>query len=133
MRGGRREGAGRPQGARNKRTRDVEAAMKAVAEEFAEAVPNAFTGDSVAFLQTVYKDPKLPLGMRMDAAAKAARFERPMLTSTNVRLIRSIAGGFARRCATSSIAPAAPSMFVRRSLIGRQEAGLIVDGGLTAT
>ena len=30
--------------------------MKAVAEEFAEAVPDAFAGDGVAFLQTVYKD-----------------------------------------------------------------------------
>jgi hypothetical protein len=42
MRGGRREGAGRPRGATNKLTREVEAAMKAVAEEFAEAVPDAF-------------------------------------------------------------------------------------------
>ena len=64
--------------------------MKTVAEEFAEAVPDAFTGDGVAFLQTVYKDPKLPLAVRMDAAAKAARFERPMLASSNVRVIRSI-------------------------------------------
>jgi hypothetical protein len=88
MRGGRREGAGRPLGAKNKLTREVEAAMKAVAEEFAEAVPDAFTGDGVAFLQTVYKDPKLPLAVRMDAAAKAARFERPMLASSNVRVIR---------------------------------------------
>ena len=64
--------------------------MKAVAEEFAEAVPDAFVGDGVAFLQTVYKDPKLPLSTRMDAAAKAARFERPMLSATNMRVIRSI-------------------------------------------
>ena len=90
MRGGRREGAGRPQGAKNKRTREVEAVMKAVAEEFAEMVPDAFAGDGVALLQTIYKDPKLPLGIRMDAAAKAARFERPMLTSSNVRVIRSV-------------------------------------------
>jgi hypothetical protein len=89
MRGGRREGAGRPRGATNKLTREVEAAMKAVAEEFAEAVPDAFAGDGVAFLQTVYKDPKLPLSIRMDAAGKAARFERPMLASSNVRVIRS--------------------------------------------
>jgi hypothetical protein len=90
MRGGRREGAGRPQGAKNKRTREVEAAMKAVAQEFAESVPEAFAGDGVAFLQTVYKDPKLPLGIRMDAAAKAVRFERPMLASNNVRVITDV-------------------------------------------
>jgi hypothetical protein len=88
MRGGRREGAGRPRGAKNKRTREVEAAMKTVAEEFAEAVPDAFAGDGVAFLQTVYKDPRHSLAVRMDAAAKAARFERPMLASSNVRVIR---------------------------------------------
>ena len=89
MRGGRRGGAGRPRGAKNMRTREVEAAMKVVADEFAEAVPDAFAGDSVAFLQTVYKDPKLPLSTRLDAAAKAARFERPMLTSSNMRVINS--------------------------------------------
>jgi hypothetical protein len=44
----------------------------------------------VAFLPTIYKDPTLPHGMRMDAAAKAAPFERPMLASTDVRLIRRI-------------------------------------------
>lgn len=64
--------------------------MKVVADEFAEAVPDAFAGDGVAFLQTVYKDPKLPLSTRLDAAAKAARFERPMLSATNMRVIRSI-------------------------------------------
>ena len=37
MRGGRRGGAGRPRGAKNMRTREVEAAMKVVADEFAEA------------------------------------------------------------------------------------------------
>ena len=89
MRGGRRGGAGRPRGAKNMRTREVEAAMKVVADEFAEAVPDAFAGDGVAFLQTVYKDPKLPLSTRLDAAAKAARFERPMLTSSNMRVINS--------------------------------------------
>ena len=91
MRGGRREGAGRPSGARNKRTRDVEAAMKEVAVQFAEAVPDAFQGDGVAFLQTVYKNPALPLAVRLDAAAKAARFERPMLSASNVRVISSVA------------------------------------------
>ena len=32
--------------------------MEAVAEEFAEVLPNAFAGDGVAFLQTVYKIPR---------------------------------------------------------------------------
>jgi hypothetical protein len=62
--------------------------MQAVAVKFAEAVPDAFEGDGVAFLQTVYKNPALPLSVRLDAAAKAARFERPMLSATNMRVIR---------------------------------------------
>ena len=35
------------------RTREVEAAMKVVADEFAEAVADAFAGDGAAFLQIV--------------------------------------------------------------------------------
>jgi len=50
--------------------------MKAVVQEFSATVPDAFAGDAVAFLQTVYKDPIIPLRVRLDAAAKAARFER---------------------------------------------------------
>ena len=63
----------RSQAVPDRRQGEVEAAMKVVASEFAEAVPDAFAGDGVAFLQTVYKDPRLPLSIRMDAAAKAAR------------------------------------------------------------
>lgn len=55
MRDVRREGAGRPRGAKNKCTREVKAAMKAVAQEFAETIPDAFAGDGVSFLQTVYR------------------------------------------------------------------------------
>ena len=90
MQGGRREGAGRPRGAKNKRTPEVEAAMKAAVANFAEVVPDAFAGDGVAFLQVVYKNPSMPLAVRLDAAAKAARFERPMLATSNVRVIRRI-------------------------------------------
>jgi hypothetical protein len=49
-----------------------------------------FEGDGVACLQTVYKNPSLPLPVRLDAAAKAARFVRPMLSATNMRVIRSL-------------------------------------------
>jgi hypothetical protein len=85
MRGGRREGAGRPPGARNKRTVEAEEAMNAVVQEFSATVPDVFAGDAVAFLQTVYKDPRIPLHVRLDAAAKAARFERPTSGASGVR------------------------------------------------
>ena len=65
MRGGKREGAGRPSGARNKRTRAVEAAMEVVREKFEAAVPAAFEGDGVAFLQVVYRDPANPIEVRI--------------------------------------------------------------------
>jgi hypothetical protein len=61
-----------------------------VAERLKETVPHAFEGDGVAFLQTVYKNPTLPLSIRLDAAAKAARFDRLMLSATNMRVIRSL-------------------------------------------
>jgi hypothetical protein len=51
--------------------------MNAVVQEASATVPDAFPGDAVAFLQTVYKNPTIPLRVRLDAAAKAARFERP--------------------------------------------------------
>src|SRR6476661_3735635 len=85
MRGGPREGAGRPTGARNRRTVAVERAMKVVAERLKQAVPDAFEGDGVAYLQTVYRDPHQPTELRMDAAAKAARFERPTLAAIAVQ------------------------------------------------
>ena len=55
--------------------------MKAVVQEFSATVPDVFAGDAVAFLQTIYKDPRIPLHVRLDAAAKAARFERPASTT----------------------------------------------------
>jgi hypothetical protein len=55
--------------------------MRAVVQEFSATVPDVFAGDAVAFLQTVYKDPRIPLPVRIDAAAKAARFERPASTT----------------------------------------------------
>ena len=84
MRGGRRQGAGRPKGSRNKRTVAVEQAMQVVAEKLKHSVPDAFEGDGVAFLQSVYRDPSFPVALRLDAAAKAARFERPMLAATAI-------------------------------------------------
>ena len=82
MTGGRREGAGRPRGAKNKRTLESEAEMKAAAEELAATMPSAFPGDGVAYLQSVYKNPENPLRLRIDAAAKAARFERSIKASS---------------------------------------------------
>jgi hypothetical protein len=85
MRGGRREGAGRPKGAKNQRTVAVEQAMQVVAEKLRQSVPNAFEGDGVAYMQSIYRDPSFSQELRLDAAAKAARFERPTLAAIAVQ------------------------------------------------
>jgi len=85
MRGGRREGAGRPKGAKGKRTVAVEQAMQVMAEKLKQAVPEAFEGGGVAYMQPVYRDPSFSQELRLDAAAKAARFERPQLSAIAVQ------------------------------------------------
>jgi hypothetical protein len=85
MRGGRREGAGRPAGRKNRRTREVEEAMQVVAEKVLEEVPDAFAGDGVALMQVIYRDPSQPIELRLSAANMAARFERPTLGALAVK------------------------------------------------
>jgi hypothetical protein len=85
QRGGKREGSGRPAGAKNKRTAAIEAAALVVVERFKAEVPMAFDGDGVAFLQVVYRDPGQPIELRLDAAKAASRYERPALAATLTR------------------------------------------------
>jgi hypothetical protein len=85
MRGGKRASSGRPAGAKNKRTVAVEAAARAIAERFKAEVPTAFEGDGVAYMQSVYRDPAFSHELRLEAAAKAARFERPTLAAVAVQ------------------------------------------------
>jgi len=42
-----------------------------------------FKGDAHAFLMMVYKDPSLPLALRLDAAKAAIPFEKPALAATS--------------------------------------------------
>ena len=70
---------GRQAGTKNKRTKELERATAVAAEAIADAIPEAFAGDAHAFLMTVYKDPSHPLPVRLDAAGKAIRFEKPAL------------------------------------------------------
>jgi hypothetical protein len=67
--GGRRPGAGRPKGARNKRTNElVEAADVLVAT----------LHEPLALLQMIYKDTSQPIDRRMAAASICAKYERPI-------------------------------------------------------
>jgi hypothetical protein len=81
MKGGKRPGAGRPNGAKNKRTEEREAAMQQVAEQLAEVLPQCFEGDAHALLMAVYKDERQDLAIRLDAAGKAIGYEKPRLAA----------------------------------------------------
>lgn len=79
-RGGKRAGAGRKAGSKNKRTKALERAQKKAAKKIEGALGDkAFHGDAHALLMAVYKDGDQELEMRLDAAAKAIRFEKPSL------------------------------------------------------
>lgn len=84
QRGGSRAGAGRPSGARSKRTAEREAAVKEVAERLSEVMPGAFQGDAHALLMAVYKDPSQEVKVRVSAAVAAIRYEKPALASVEM-------------------------------------------------
>ena len=67
-------GPGRPPGRKNNRTLELEAA----AREAAAGIDGSFEGDAHAFLASVYKNPRLPLELRMLAASRALRVEKPV-------------------------------------------------------
>jgi hypothetical protein len=73
---------GRQKGTPNKRTQEREAAMRKVAQKITATIPNAFKGDSHAFLVSIYKDPAHPIERRLDAAKAAIPYERPRLSTT---------------------------------------------------
>lgn len=75
-------GPGRPKGSKNKRTIALhEAAQKAVA-----SIDGAFDGDAHAFLQSVYRNPEVPLEVRILAASRALRVEKPSLSAVGAKI-----------------------------------------------
>lgn len=70
---------GRPKGAKNKRTAEREAATNEMAAQIEKSLGDAFEGDALAYLMSVYKDPSKPENLRIDAAKAAIRYERPAL------------------------------------------------------
>lgn len=81
MRGGKREGSGRPKGTKNKRTKKNTAARAKAAELIESVIPDAFEGDAHALLVAVYKDPRHDIDTRKDAAKAALPFERARLSA----------------------------------------------------
>lgn len=72
-------GPGRPPGRKNNKTLELEAA----AEKAVATIEGAFEGDAHAFLQAVYKNPDIPLEVRILAASRALRVEKPVLSSSS--------------------------------------------------
>src|SRR5271163_3270635 len=76
---------GRQKGTPNKVTVAVREAAKETARLIEETVPGAFKGDAHAYLMSVYKDPKHPIEIRIDAAKAAVRYEKPSLAAVQVQ------------------------------------------------
>ena len=74
-------GPGRPKGSKNKKTLALEEAAK----KAMEGVEGAFEGDAHAFLQSVYQNPGVPLEVRILAATKALRVEKPALSAVGAK------------------------------------------------
>lgn len=75
---------GRPPGAKNKRTAALEAKALAAAAAVEAVFPDAFQGDAHAFLMSIYKNPAQPINLRLEAAGKAIRYEKPALAAVDV-------------------------------------------------
>ena len=80
-RGGARQGAGRKKGSTNQRIKRLRSEMRAVALRIKQVIPEAFDGDGHALMVAIYKDPDMPIDLRLEAAKAAVRYEKPALSS----------------------------------------------------
>jgi hypothetical protein len=81
-RGGSRPGerrGGRRKGSRNKRSKALDEAQGQAAALIEGVIPGAFPGNAHALLMAVYKNPEIPLHVRVDAAKAAIAYETPRL------------------------------------------------------
>ena len=112
-------GPGRPPGRKNNRTLELEAA----AREAAAGIDGSFEGDAHAFLASVYKNPRLPLELRILAASRALRVEKP------VPVHESPYHGFADQLAAAR--KLAPSQLQRQTAPTTRRSSLAGVGGQT--
>jgi hypothetical protein len=84
---GRKKPGGRRRGTPNKRTVERERAVAAAAEQIAAVLgEDAFQGDAHALLMAVYKDPRQPAGLRLEAARAAIGYEKPRLAAVEAKV-----------------------------------------------
>lgn len=78
---------GRPKGAKSRRTKAREQQTEEAAKKIQAVLgEDAFDGDSHALLMAVYKDGRLPLSVRLDAAKAAIGFEKPRLSNIDANI-----------------------------------------------
>ena len=73
-----KSGPGRPPGRKNNNT----LALEEAARKDAASIDAAFEGDAHAFLHAVYRNPEVPLEIRIMAAGRALRVEKPALSAS---------------------------------------------------
>jgi len=84
--GGARPGAGRKRGGSNRDTRYRRRKIELVAQQIADELgDDCFEGDAHAYLMSIYKDEKIPMLFRLDAAKACLPFEKPRLASVEVK------------------------------------------------
>ena len=89
-----------------RRTAANRAAHDLAIEYLHEKIPNAFKWDAHALLCAVYKDPRMPIGRRIDAAKAAISYEKPSLASIKQEVTGPNGGGIS--IPTLLIAPFSP-------------------------
>ena len=106
-------GPGRPPGRKNNRTLQLEEAARAAVA----GLPETFDGDAHAFLASVYKNPASPLEIRIMAAGRALRVEKPSLSS--VQGCVDVNFDIAERLQAARL----------RATQARKNGGLLLEGG----
>ena len=116
-------GPGRPPGSKNKKT----LALEEAARQAAASIDGAFEGDAHAFLAAVYRDPAVPLDIRIMAAGRALRVEKPALSASHS--VSEVHGNIAVRleAARKRVARIAGPRFGGENGAALEPSALIID------
>lgn len=84
-----RRGPGRPVGSSSRTTLARKLKLEQMAARISEDLDGesvkAFDGDAHEFLMSIYKDPRMPVLLRVDAAKACVPYEKPKLSAITVK------------------------------------------------